>query len=191
MDTFKHWNTQKLPRLSRAVIFFKDRNRSKQCHYYDVIMSAKTLRVTGLCEWNSGKSSVFHYNDIIMGAMASQITSLMMAYSSLYSRRRSKKAAKLRVTGLCKGNSPVTGEFPAQRASNAENVSIWWRHHGEWKKWVITCDDCEQIVLHTVNILRPRQNCRYFADYFFECIFWDGKMNFTLDFTEVCSYGAN
>ena len=23
-----------------------------------------------------------------------------------------------------------TGEFPAQRASNAENVSIWWRHHG-------------------------------------------------------------
>ena len=25
---------------------------------------------------------------------------------------------------------PVTGEFPAQMASNAENVSIWWRHHG-------------------------------------------------------------
>ena len=25
--------------------------------------------------------------------------------------------------------SPVTGEFPAQRASYAENVSIWWRHH--------------------------------------------------------------
>ena len=29
----------------------------------------------------------------------------------------------------CAGNSPVTSEFPAQRASNAENVSIWWRHH--------------------------------------------------------------
>ena len=43
--------------------------------------------------------------------------------------RRSKKTSKLRVTGLCEGNSPVTGEFPAQRASNAENVSIWWRHH--------------------------------------------------------------
>ena len=26
-------------------------------------------------------------------------------------------------------NSPVTGEFPAQKASNAENASIWWRHH--------------------------------------------------------------
>ena len=44
--------------------------------------------------------------------------------------RRSKKTSKLRVTGLCAGNSPVTREFPAQIASNAEIVSIWWRHHG-------------------------------------------------------------
>ena len=44
-------------------------------------------------------------------------------------RCRSKKTSKLRVTGLCEGNSPETGEFPAQRTSNAENVSIWWRHH--------------------------------------------------------------
>ena len=43
--------------------------------------------------------------------------------------RRSKKTSKLRVTGLCEGNSPVTGKFPAQRSSNVENVSIWWRHH--------------------------------------------------------------
>ena len=44
-------------------------------------------------------------------------------------RRRSKKISKLRVTGLCVGNSPGTGEIPAQMASYAENVSIWWRHH--------------------------------------------------------------
>ena len=44
-------------------------------------------------------------------------------------RRRSKKTSKLRFTGLCDGNLPMTGDFPAQRASNAENVSIWWRHH--------------------------------------------------------------
>ena len=44
-------------------------------------------------------------------------------------RRRSKKTSKLRVTGICVVNSPGTGEFPAQMASNAENVSIWWRHH--------------------------------------------------------------
>ena len=35
-------------------------------------------------------------------------------------RRRSKKTPKLRVNGLCEGNSPVTGEFPSQMASNAE-----------------------------------------------------------------------
>ena len=44
---------------------------------------------------------------------------------------RSKKTSKLRVTGLCAGKSPGTGEFPAQMASNAENASIWWRHHVE------------------------------------------------------------
>ena len=44
-------------------------------------------------------------------------------------RHWSKKTLKFRVTGLCAGNSPEAGEFPAQMASNAENVSIWWRHH--------------------------------------------------------------
>ena len=46
-------------------------------------------------------------------------------------RHISKKLSKLRVTGLCAGNSPVTGEFLAQMASNAEIVSIWWRHHAK------------------------------------------------------------
>ena len=36
-------------------------------------------------------------------------------------RRWSKKTSKLCVTDLCEGNSLVTGEFPAQMASNAEN----------------------------------------------------------------------
>ena len=44
-------------------------------------------------------------------------------------RHRSKKTSKPHVTGLCAGNSPVTGEFLAQMASNVENVSIWWCHH--------------------------------------------------------------
>ena len=39
-------------------------------------------------------------------------------------RPRSKKISILRAIGLCEGNSPLTGEFPAQRANNAENVSI-------------------------------------------------------------------
>ena len=50
-------------------------------------------------------------------------------------RHRSKKTQKLRVTGLCAGNSSEAGEFPAQMASNTENVSIWWRHHGLTGRW--------------------------------------------------------
>ena len=37
------------------------------------------------------------------------------------------------IRGLNEGSRPLftkkTGEFPAQMASCAENVSIWWRHH--------------------------------------------------------------
>ena len=55
-------------------------------------------------------------------------------------RRRSKKTSKLRVTGFCVGNSPGTGEFPAQMASNAENVSIWWRHHDHTGEGPFYCD---------------------------------------------------
>ena len=39
--------------------------------------------------------------------------------------------SKARDTGLCDGNSLVTGEFPTQRARNAENICIWWHHHGQ------------------------------------------------------------
>ena len=48
-------------------------------------------------------------------------------------RSRSTKPSKLRVTGLCGVNSPLAGEYRAQRASTAENVSIWWRHHELWR----------------------------------------------------------
>ena len=57
-------------------------------------------------------------------------------------RRRSKKTSKLRVIDLCEGNSSVTGEFPAQRASYAENVSIWWRHHGPCETGVFLPSCC-------------------------------------------------
>ena len=37
--------------------------------------------------------------------------------------------APITFADLCTLHQNVTGEFPAQMASNAENVSIWWRHH--------------------------------------------------------------
>ena len=47
----------------------------------------------------------------------------------LFRCRSKEKASNPSVTGLCAGISPETGEFSAQMASYAENVSIWWRHH--------------------------------------------------------------
>ena len=58
-----------------------------------------------------------------MGMVASQITSLTIVYSTVYSdadQRKHQSSASLAF---------VPGEFPAQMASNAENVSIWWRNH--------------------------------------------------------------
>ena len=83
-----------------------------------------------LCENRDFVSLVIlasHYYDILMGAMASQITSFTSVYSIVYCGTDQRKTSKLRVTGLCERNSPVT--FPAQRASHAQNDSIWWRHH--------------------------------------------------------------
>ena len=46
-------------------------------------------------------------------------------------RRRSKKTSKLRVTGLCEGNSPMTGEFPHKgpvtlKMFPFDDVFMWW-----------------------------------------------------------------
>ena len=59
-----------------------------------------------------------------MGVMASQITSLTIVSQPFIQAQIKKNIKALRHWPLS-----VTGEFPAQMASNAENVSIWWRHH--------------------------------------------------------------
>ena len=66
-----------------------------------------------------------------MGALASQITSLTIVFIQPFIQTQIKEHIKApRHWPLCpRGNSPGTGEFPAQRVSNAENVFIWWRHH--------------------------------------------------------------
>ena len=63
-----------------------------------------------------------------MTTMASQTTSLTVVYSYVYSEQIKENIKVPRHWPLC-GEFTGTGEFPAQRASYAENVSIWWRHH--------------------------------------------------------------
>ena len=71
-------------------------------------------------------SGMCHYSGVIMGTIASQITSLTIVYSTADERKNQSSASLAFVQGIHRG----TGEFPAQMANNAENVSIWWRHHG-------------------------------------------------------------
>ena len=91
-----------------------------------------------------------------MGSVASQITSLAIVYSTVYSGAYQRKTSKLRVIGLCAGNSLVTGEFTAQMASNAENVSIWLRH----RVFTVLCKG-KFIQTYVINakVAMKRQQC--------------------------------
>ena len=91
-----------------------------------------------MCKWRMCHDRVArtlhrHYDDVIMSTIASQITSLTIVYSTIYSgadQSKHQSSASLAFV--------FSGEFPAQMASNAENVSIWWRHHevgGEMYLW--------------------------------------------------------
>ena len=84
----------------------------------------------------------YHYNGVIMDAMASQITNLTIIYSTIYSGADQRKQQSSASLTFGRGISPVTDEFPAQMASNAENVSIWCRHH-------------HQSVVSSFNLLSP------------------------------------
>ena len=64
-------------------------------------------------------------------SMVSKISGgLGCLFKSLF-KLTSKNTSKPALLSLCEGNPPVTGGFPSQRVSNAENVSIWWRHHNK------------------------------------------------------------
>ena len=73
--------------------------------------------------------STIHYDGVTMSTMTSKITSLTIVYSIVYSDADQRKHQSSALLALCEGNSPVKDKYPSQRASNAENVSIWWRHH--------------------------------------------------------------
>ena len=62
-------------------------------------------------------------------------------------RRKSKKTPRPRVNDLCARNSAVTGELPAQKASNAETISIWWRHHDQSASYITVSDILRHLCL--------------------------------------------
>ena len=70
---------------------------------------------------------------------------------------------------LC-GDFTGTGEFPAQRASYAENVSIWWRHH---------YDICK------IEILR--RSLYFISTRRFHCLFNRPSINFKAISDALCA----
>ena len=80
----------------------------------------------------------YHYSDPIMSAMASQITDVSIVCSTVCSGANQRKYQSSVHHWPLWGES--TGGFPSQTASNAENVFIWWSHHGcklrnHWNKY--------------------------------------------------------
>ena len=116
-------------------------------------------------------SSDCHYNDVIMGIMASEITSLAIVYSTVYSdadHRKHQSSTSLAFVGGIHWwpvNFLHKWQFPAQMASYAENVSIWWHHHTR-----LICPS-NLIAVQSINTSRPGQHSGQFAHSIIEFIF--------------------
>ena len=85
-----------------------------------------------------------------MGTLASQIISLTIVYLTVYSGADQRKTSKLRATGLCEGNSPVTNT--PQKGSVTRKIIqvddvIVSRHFRERKYW------CSGSNIHDVVLL--------------------------------------
>ena len=94
-------------------------------------------------------------------------------------RRRSKKTSKLRITGLCEGNSPVTGEFPSERVCTAvpfDDVIMISKHDPCDMSPLSKIHYCNNDII--VNTLRPRRNGCRCADGIFKNPFLERKLEF-------------
>ena len=101
------------------------------------------------------------YSDVIIGAMASQITSLPIV-NQPFIQAQVKENIKARGHWPLCGEFTVTGEFPAQMSSNAENVSVWLCHHEVGWLYVCRCSGlwrCQDISRHVVICSWQILNC--------------------------------
>ena len=102
-------------------------------------------------------STLFHCSNVILNTMATWITGVsIVAQHCVQAQAQMKENIKnCALLALCAGNSPVIGEFPAQRASNAKNVSF------------------KDVIVHEVVTLKQRQNCLHFTYHIFKCILFN------------------
>ena len=102
-----------------------------------------------------GFSDLIDNNNVIMGALASQITSVSFVHSIVCSgadQRKHQSFASLALWEVFTGDRciPCT-----QRASNAENVSIWRRHHVLERGHQVSSLNCGQrLITFCVKVMK-------------------------------------
>ena len=115
------------------VMDFNRKIKMRILCWKDGVLILKRLHPTWLCTWNyiltMRLDDAKHYIDVTMGAMAFQITGISTVCLSVgpgVHKRNVQIPRHWPLWGVSTGNPPG---FPSQRASYAEYVSIWWRHH--------------------------------------------------------------
>ena len=90
-----------------------------ECNYVDQVVASPPVNQDLIKHIiaDKGANVLLHHNDVIMGAMASQIISLAIVYSTVFSGADQRKHQSPVSLAFVRGNSPGTGEFPAQMAS--------------------------------------------------------------------------
>ena len=74
-------------------------------------------------------TDIYHYNDVIMSPMACPKSLAFRLFAKPFVQTQSREYIKTPRHWFCEGNPTGTCGYHSQRASNAENVSIWWRLH--------------------------------------------------------------
>ena len=146
------WIAPRIPK-KHVKSSFNQNLENKICRTYFQVYSILILGDFMLLD-----SIICHYSDVIMSALTSPIIDASIVSSTVCSGADQRKHQ----------SSAVAGGFPSQRASNLENVSIWWRHHDsinngcsfnltlKWKYW--------KLVIPTTRALpmwRNYINCEY------------------------------
>ena len=142
------WSTSgsqhKLGKVEMQTVFWCKSTwywQNHKVHYH--ISSAVIERGYCICQiplWESNNALQWRHNEY---DDVSNYQHLKCLLNHLY-RHKSKKTSKRHISGLCEGNPLMTSGFLSERASNAENVSIWWHHEQWYSQWYsindpITC----------------------------------------------------
>ena len=102
-----------------------------------------------------------------MGTMASQITGVSIVYSTVCEDADQRKHQSSVSLALVRGiHRLVTGEFPAQRASNAQHISIWWRHHRI------------SIIVDDIQFVEAKQSMNITSQYQCLALAWHHKLTY-------------